>query len=151
VDAAVGAGFTDVWALRARVEALQRFSREPDFAESVQTFKRAANIIRKQAMETEEGRSLTGEFRKDLLAEPQESALASTWQAIAPRWEQMAAQDQYSELLGLRQELKPFVDALFDHVMVMCPERDLRINRLNLLKALVDRFDKLADFPALQV
>ncbi|SDB47757.1 glycyl-tRNA synthetase beta chain [Desulfonatronum thiosulfatophilum] len=151
VDAAVGAGFADIWALRARIEALEQFSREEEFVASVQTFKRAANIIRKQAMETEDGKMLTGQWQDELLSEPQEKALAQAWQAIAPRWEDLWAGDGYPELLGLLLEIKPLVDGLFDHVMVMCPERDLRINRLNLLKSLVDRFDKLADFPALQV
>jgi glycyl-tRNA synthetase beta chain len=35
--------------------------------------------------------------------------------------------------------------------MVMCEEADLRQNRLNLLKSLVDRLGRLADFSALQV
>lgn len=152
VDAAVGAGFADVWALRARVEALLRFSQEPEFTASVQTFKRAANIIRKQAVEgAEDGLNLSGVCDEALLVEPQEKALADAWRAIAPRWEEMAAQDRYADMLALLLEIKPFVDDLFDHVMVMCPESELRFNRLNLLKSLVDRFDALADFPALQV
>ncbi|WP_028571412.1 glycine--tRNA ligase subunit beta [Desulfonatronum lacustre] len=151
VDAAVGAGFADVWALRAKVEALLRFSKEPEFTASVQTFKRAANIIRKQAADNADGSSLSGACDKALLVEPQEKALAEAWQAIIPRWEEMAAQDRYADMLALLLEIKPFVDDLFDNVMVMCPETELRINRLNLLKSLVDRFDVLADFPALQV
>jgi glycyl-tRNA synthetase beta chain len=151
VDAAVGAGFADIWALRARIEALHRFSRQEDFTAAVQTFKRAANIIRKQAMEGEDASALNGEFRQDLLQEPQEKELAQAWQTIAPRWDELMAGDHYDQLLALLLELKPYVDGLFDHVMVMCPERELRINRLNLLKSLVDSFDRLADFPALQV
>ncbi|PTN33322.1 glycine--tRNA ligase subunit beta [Desulfonatronum sp. SC1] len=151
VDAAVGAGFADVWALRARVEALLRFSKEPEFTASVQTFKRAANIIRKQAVDSADGPSLSGVCDDALLTESQEKALAGAWRAIVPRWEEMAAQDRYADMLALLLEIKPYVDDLFDHVMVMCPETELRNNRLNLLKSLVDRFDALADFPALQV
>ncbi|HDQ40652.1 MAG TPA: glycine--tRNA ligase subunit beta [Desulfonatronum sp.] len=151
VDAAVGAGFADVFALRIRVSALEEFSRTEDFAASVQTFKRMANIIRKQAMETEEGRSLNGKYRVDLLLEPQERELARIWENFLPRWDALWIDDRFPDLLGLLREVKPFVDGLFDHVMVMCPEADLRINRLNLLKSMMDRFDRLADFPALQV
>jgi glycyl-tRNA synthetase beta chain len=151
VDAAVGAGFADVWALRARVEALLRFSKEPEFTASVQTFKRAANIIRKQAAENVGGSSLSGVCDAALLVEPQEKALAEAWRSIAPRWEEMASQDRYADMLALLLEIKPYVDDLFDHVMVMCPETELRVNRLNLLKSLVDQFEVLADFPALQV
>jgi Glycyl-tRNA synthetase, beta subunit len=35
--------------------------------------------------------------------------------------------------------------------MVMCEDAALRENRLNLLKSLVDRLGRLADFGALQV
>ncbi|WP_045221226.1 glycine--tRNA ligase subunit beta [Desulfonatronum thioautotrophicum] len=151
VDAAVGAGYSDIWALRARVEALLRFSTEPEFTAAVQTFKRAANIIRKQAMDSVDGPNLNGVCDEALLIEPQERALAQAWKAIIPRWDEMAAQDRYVDMLALLLEVKPVVDDLFDHVMVMCPEPELRRNRLNLLKSLVDRFDILADFPALQV
>lgn len=151
VDAAVGAGFEDIWALRARVEALMRFSQDPNFTPAVQTFKRAANIIFKQAMEGADGPSLKGVWEDNLLLEPQELALARTWRTILPRWEEMKAKDRYADMLVLLLEIKPYVDDLFDHVMVMCPEPELRVNRLNLLKSLVDRFAKVADFPALQV
>ena len=53
---------------------------------------------------------------------------------------------------GLRGEEIPLaVDAFFDNVMVMCEDAALRENRLNLLKSLVDRLGRLADFGALQV
>lgn len=151
VDAAVGAGFADIFALQARLRALEEFSRAEDFTASVQTFKRMANIIRKQAMETEEGRSLTGVCREDLLTESQERELARIWGELLPRWDALWSEDRFADLLGLLREVKPFVDDLFDHVMVMCPEAELRMNRLNLLKSMMDRFDRLADFPALQV
>jgi glycyl-tRNA synthetase beta chain len=151
VDAAVGAGFADVRALAARIEALDRFSREEGFTASVQTFKRMANIIRKQAMETEEGRLLNGQYREDLLVESQERKLANAWQDIVPQWDHLWAKDAFPDLLSLLREVKPFVDDLFDHVMVMCPEANLRMNRLNLLKSMMDRFDRLADFSALQI
>ena len=47
--------------------------------------------------------------------------------------------------------LRPAVDELFDKVMVMCEDPELRANRLNMLKALTLRMDRLADFSALQI
>jgi glycyl-tRNA synthetase beta chain len=43
------------------------------------------------------------------------------------------------------------VDAFFDGVMVMCDDAALRLNRLNLLQALVSRLGRLADFSVLQI
>ena len=148
-EAALGAGFRDVWALSARVEALAAFAREADFGQAVLTFKRAANIIVKQGAEA--GVALDGAYDPALLAEAQEKGLAEALTALAPRFAALWQADDFPALLGLLRELRPAVDAFFDGVMVMCDDPALRRNRLNLLKALVDRLGLLADFSALQV
>jgi glycyl-tRNA synthetase beta chain len=147
VEAALGAGFDDVWALAARVDALGEFAREDDFAQAVLTFKRAANIIVKQGGAAE----ISGEYDAALLTEKAEKALAARLEAMAPTWDALWARDDFSSLLGLLRELRPDVDAFFDGVMVMCDDAALRANRLNLLGALVGRLGRLADFAALQV
>ena len=48
VEAVLLADANEVWAASARLAAIQRFSARQDFSEAVLTFKRAANIIRKQ-------------------------------------------------------------------------------------------------------
>jgi len=147
VEAALGAGFDDVWALAARVDALGEFAHEDDFAQAVLTFKRAANIIVKQGG----GAQVGGGYDTALLAEPAERALAARLEEIAPTWDALWARDDYPSLLALLRELRPDVDAFFDGVMVMCDDPALRANRLNLLGALVGRLGRLADFSALQV
>ena len=149
VEAAVGAGVSDVWALGARVAALAEFSARDDFQQAVLTFKRAANIIVKQAGEM--GSRLDGGYDASLLAEDQEKALAQALEDMAPRWDALWAADDFGALLGLLGELRPVVDAFFDNVMVMCDDAAVRLNRLQLLMALVGRLGRLADFSALQV
>ncbi len=148
-DAVVGAGISDVRALRARLEALAEFSRADDFGQAVLTFKRAANIIRKQGGEA--GQPLDGSYRQELLCEEPERVLASKLEVIAPRFDALWAEDKYPELLSLLRELRPSVDNFFDNVMVMCDDPALRLNRLNLLEALVTRLGRIADFNALQI
>jgi len=147
VDAALGAGFADVWALNARMAALSGFSARPDFDQAVLAFKRAANIIRKQAAEME----LTGAFDRSQLVDAAEKTLADVLEANAARFEALWAADDFEALFGLLGELRPGVDAFFDSVMVMCDDPALKLNRLNLLKSLVDRLSRLADFGALQI
>lgn len=147
VDAAIGAGFADVWALDARMAALARFSESEGFDQAVLAFKRAANIIRKQASEMD----LSGAYERSKLKEPSELALADTLEATAARFEELWLADDYDALFGLLGELRPSVDAFFDNVMVMCEDAVLKKERLNLLKSLVDRLSRLADFAALQV
>lgn len=147
VDAALGADFCDVWAAGARLAALERLSAGKDFPLSVQTFKRAANIIRKQAAEVE----LSGAWRAELLREEAEKALAARLSGILPRFDALWTADDFDALFALLEELRPAVDGFFGSVMVMCEEADLRVNRLNMLHALVERMGRLADFAALQI
>ncbi len=149
VDAAIGAGYEDIWALKARIEALAAFSQEPDFEQAVLTFKRAANIIRKQAVEG--GANLTGAYDPALFKQDEEKALAAKLSESGPRFEELWQADDFPTLLAVLRELRPFVDSFFDKVMVMSEDAAERNNRLNLLAALVGRLGRLADFGALQV
>ena len=147
-EATLQAGSNDVWAASARLEALTAFSHTSDFAESVLTFKRAANIIRKQG---EESVQLTGVYNPGLFTDAAEAALGRELERIAPLFDELWNADRYTELFVLLRDLRPFVDAFFNEVMVMCEEEEIRANRLNVLQALVNRLGKLADFAALQM
>ncbi|MEF2232057.1 MAG: glycine--tRNA ligase subunit beta [Pseudodesulfovibrio sp.] len=149
VDAALGAGFDDIRTLKARLEALAAFSREADFEQAVLTFKRAANIIRKQGDEA--GQPLTGNYDPELFEDAHEIAFGTRLEEMAPHFDDLWELGDFGGLMALLRELRPSVDGFFDNVMVMCDAADIRLNRLNLLKALVDRLGRLADFNALQV
>ncbi len=148
VEAALGASVRDARRARARLEALAAFSATAEFAPAVMTFKRVANIVRKE--EQEKG-SLTPAYEAALLAEDGEKNLAAALDRVAPRFDALWREDNYEALLGLLGELRPTVDAFFDAVMVMAEDAALRRNRLGLLKALEERFGRLADFSALQM
>ena len=147
VDAALGAGFSDLPALNGRIEALGEFARRDDFGQAVLTFKRAANIITKQGGDA----ALSGVYDAALFEDEQEKNLAARLEEIAPAWDALWERGDFAGLLNVLGELRPDVDAFFDNVMVMCDDANLRANRLNLLKALVERLGRLADFSALQV
>ncbi|HML54111.1 MAG TPA: glycine--tRNA ligase subunit beta [Solidesulfovibrio magneticus] len=149
VEAALGASYTDIAALSARLAALAGFAAKPDFDQAVLTFKRAANIIRKQGVGA--GVPLTGVVKAALLEEQAEKDLAAVCQDVFPRFDALFDAGDYGAVLELLYELRPSVDAFFDNVMVMCDDMDMRLNRLNLLKSLVDRLGRVADFAALQV
>nr|WP_294508479.1 glycine--tRNA ligase subunit beta [uncultured Bilophila sp.] len=138
-----------VWALGQRLEALETMSRKDDFPQAAQTFKRVANIIRKQGHEA--GVELGGVWRRELLQEPAEMALAEELETLFAAFETELAADRFDALFAMLAALRPAVDELFDKVMVMCEDPELRANRLNMLKALTLRMDRLADFSALQI
>ena len=149
LDAAIGAGVHDIVALEKRLQALTLFSEEPDFGESVLTFKRADNIIRKQGESA--GAPLTGSVDEELLEEEAEKILHSNLVATAKEWDRLWEADDFAGLLGQLRTLRPVVDGFFDSVMVMCEDPNLRSNRLNMLYSLVSRLGRLADFSAFQV
>ena len=148
VDAALGAGLRDVKGCDSRLNALRDFSAEPGFSEAVQTFKRVANIVRKQ----EQGHAeIPATWRKSLLKEEPEKSLAKVLEELLPRLDQQWEAQDHKGALGLLRELRPTVDAFFDGVMVACEDAELRGNRLAMLKSMADRFARLADFAALQI
>lgn len=146
LDAAMAVEHADVFDTWQRVRALAEFSREADFETSVLTFKRAANIIRKQA-----DQSLSGNVREALLEHEAEKALWNALVALAPRWTSLSQSADYAAMLGELRTLRPLVDGFFDGVMVMCEDADVRKNRMNILFFLVQTLGSIADFAKLQV
>ena len=147
IDAVLKADFRDVKGAQLRLQALERFSRSEDFEEAVLTFKRAANIIVKQAGETPPD----GFWDPGLLTEGPETVLAERIAQLAPRFEALRVEEAYDRLFDMLRSLRPDVDGFFDSVMVMCDDPALRLNRLNILAALVAMLSPLADFSQLQV
>lgn len=145
VEAVMNAGCSDVWAASRRLAALVAESAKPGFADNAQTFKRVTNILRKQ------GEGVTGVYRRDLLEEEPEKALADALDAMSVRFDELWAQDRFDELLALMDDVRPTVDAFFSGVMVMAEDKEIRANRLNLLQVLLSRMGRLADFSALQM
>lgn len=149
VESVLASGSEDIWAAHARLAALAQFASKPGFEQSVLTFKRAANIIRK--LSDKDAELITGAYKQEFLAEAADKALAAKLEEVGPRFDALWREDKFAELFDLLEELRPTVDNFFDQVMVMSEDKNLRQNRLNLLKSLVDRLGTLADFNALQI
>ena len=97
------------------------------------------------------GVELSGASEAGRFEAAEEKALAAKLSETEDRFRDLWKRGDFHGLLGLLRDLRPAVDAFFDNVMVMCEDAALRENRLNLLKSLVDRLGRLADFGALQV
>ncbi len=149
VDATLGAAHTsrDVWTSYARLGALENLRQSERYTEAVQTFKRVANIVRKQGQEG----TLTGVYTAKLLQEEAEKNLAHALDTALPRFDTLWHAENFQAIPALLLELRPALHTFFDNVMVICDDTKVRENRLNMLKALMDRMEKFADFAALQV
>jgi len=147
VEAVTASGAEQVWRTGRRLAALESFGSTEDFLPAAQTFKRVSNIIRKHGG-TE---TLTGEYAADLLQEEAEKALAAQVGTAFVDYDECYAAAEFGEILGRMAKLRPYVDAFFGDVMVMCDDQTLRKNRLNLLKTIAMRLERVADFAALQM
>lgn len=146
LDAAMGPGFNDLVDTWQRVSALAAWAHSEDFVSSALTFKRAANIIRKQGEQT-----LSGVVDIALFEHEVEHEFWKTLAGVEEQWPTLAAQRDYPQMLAQLGVLGPVVDGFFDGVMVMCDDLRVRENRLNLLFRLTTTLSSLADFARLQV
>ncbi|MGC8797193.1 MAG: DALR anticodon-binding domain-containing protein [candidate division WOR-3 bacterium] len=121
--------------LRAR--SLAQFRTRPEFEKLIIGQKRVANILRDQ--------SVSGMPEERLLIEPAEKELFRQAQALAPELNQRLNQQEYTDALHLLLSLRPAIDRLFDDVLIMCPDPELRANRLKLLNYLRSLFYRIAD------
>ena len=147
VEAITATGANQVWAADRRLRALEAFGQREGFLSAVQTFKRVGNILRKQGSDE----ALTGCYDATLFDNEAEKALAAHLEQVFADFDALHAAADFDTLLIRLGELRPSVDAFFNNVMVICDDLDVRRNRLNLLKAIMLRLDRLADFSALQM
>ncbi len=110
--------------------------------------KRAHNIMRKNREEI--GADSAGAVVQPvLLVEAAERDLYQAMQDITPLAQSYLDSGNYEQNLKALVTLKPFIDDFFDHVMVMCEDRALRLNRAALLQQLGRLMNQVADISRL--
>ncbi|MEN0000701.1 MAG: glycine--tRNA ligase subunit beta, partial [Pseudomonadota bacterium] len=149
IDAIVGPDDDDLLLLVRKVEALQKLIESDTGANLLAGTKRAMNILA-----AEEKKDGVGAFAKlvdlDLMKEPSETELMHVLDAVAHQVQDHVAAEDYEAAFGTLADLRPAVDAFFDHVMVNDADPAVRINRLALLDALRAATRNLADFSRIE-
>ncbi|AWH88963.1 glycine--tRNA ligase subunit beta [Limnobaculum parvum] len=127
----------------ARVKAVSHF-RSLDAAVSLaEANKRVSNILSK-ATDTLHDRTNVA-----ILKEPEEIHLATHLAVLRDKLEPLFEEGRYQEALVELADLREYVDAFFDKVMVMVDDDAIRVNRLTLLSKLREQFLKVADISLL--
>ena len=144
VKAVMATAPVDVRDAMARVDAVTEARAGADFAAIAAAFKRMKNIV-EQAKEKGEAMAW-GPVAFGHLREPEDLALMDQASRRAAEVEAMRVRADYVSALHTIARLRPYVDSFFEKVMVMSPDRDLRMYRLGLLKQIVEDFSKIADF-----
>ena len=127
----------------ARAQAVDAARHGEDFAAIAAAFKRMKNLLEQARAK---GEAFAADQGTAHLADPAERALAQESSARAEMVETLRRQGSYAEALVAIAELRPFVDAFFDKVMVMVPEDAVRHARLSLLAGVLADFSRIADF-----
>jgi glycyl-tRNA synthetase beta chain len=110
--------------------------------------KRVQNIMRKNREEI--GADLTGAVvNPALLKEAAERDLFQAIHDITPMAMGYLERGDYGKNLKALVTLKPFIDDFFEKVMVMCEDKDLRLNRAVLLQQLGKLMNQVADISKL--
>ncbi len=127
----------EVW---ARVRALDRLKKAPDFEPLAVAFKRVVNIIRQA------GGVAVSQVEESRFEDPSEKALHSAYLKVAADVEKHLQAGAFEKGLLRIASLRKPVDAFFDAVLVMAKDPSLKKNRLALLAGIAALFERFADF-----
>ncbi|OGP54300.1 MAG: glycine--tRNA ligase subunit beta [Deltaproteobacteria bacterium RBG_13_52_11] len=141
VEAVLAVQCDDLVDARARVEAVARFRGRPEFEPVAVAFKRVANILK--------GVDHKGRIDTACFEAPEEQALHGQYQEIEGKFSASIKRGDYEGALAELAKLRPPVDALFEHCMVMAEDKKVRANRLALLGEIAGLFSQIIDFSRL--
>ena len=173
-------GEDDLVRLLARVTALQVFVETGEGANLLAAYKRAANILKKEAWDLprvmatrgEQGIPQTGEedplsmVEEPAIAEavaamalgatappgapPEEFALTDALERAEPLAEVALFEEDFSGAMTALASLRAPIDAFFEAVIVNDPDDSVRARRLNLLARFRDAVHRVADFSRIE-
>ncbi len=121
----------------ARLDAMMGFSKKPDFADLMLSFKRVMNII-------PDGFSGKPDMKK--AGEDAEKKLLEAARKVEKEASVLIGEGKYTEALEALAKLKGPVDGFFDGVMVMDKDEAKKNNRLAILSSISTLFAQVADF-----
>ncbi|MBK5074787.1 glycine--tRNA ligase subunit beta [Budviciaceae bacterium CWB-B4] len=127
----------------ARVKAVSHFRSLDAAASLAEANKRVSNILSKATDTLHERTNVA------ILKEPEEIHLATHLAVLRDKLEPLFEEGRYQEALVELADLREYVDAFFDKVMVMVDDEAIRVNRLTLLSKLREQFLKVADISLL--
>ncbi|CAH0350473.1 MAG: glycine--tRNA ligase subunit beta [Sphingobium sp.] len=160
-------GEDDLVRLLARVKALQAFVETPDGTNLLAGYKRAANILKKEAPSptavtpAQAGVSGDGALPNEMPAhagmtataytpEPAEAALIAALDAAEPRATAAIASEDFAAAMAALATLREPIDAFFESVTVNDADPDKRAARLALLTRMRDAVHGVADFSRIE-
>ncbi len=129
--------FDEAW---QRIRLAERKSRHPEWEHVVLSGQRISNILRPVRDQ------VPAELKPEAFVEPQEVALFEAAKAADEAMKEATEKGEWERLWDEVVKLAPAIGELFDEVMVMAEDEDVRKNRLALLSYVEKVLYRLADF-----
>lgn len=142
-------GESDLVRLLARVAALQAFVATEDGANLIAGYKRAANILKKEAPAVGEP-ALVAPAALGYEPETAEAALMAAVAAVGPQVDAALVHEDFTGAMAALALLRAPIDAFFDSVTVNDTQSEKRSNRLALLDQFRAAVHKVADFSRIE-
>lgn len=139
IEAVLAAGFDDLVATGARLQAVHRMLGDPAFRALAEGFSRTNIVDKAKSIDAREVESEY--FEKDA-----ERVLFRTFLEVRQQVDSGLQADDYAAVLGDFTALRQPLDAFFTDVMVMAEDPKVRDNRLRLLAEIRELFGRVADF-----
>ena len=147
IDAVFALGAEDdLVRLLARVHALQAFIGTEDGVNLLAGYKRAANILKKEAFEAADNAPIPLSYTP----EPAEKALVDSLAEAGPRAATAVEAEDFAGAMAALASLRGPIDAFFDSVTVNDPAPEKRLSRLALLDSFRAAVHKVADFSKIE-
>lgn len=143
IAAVLAAGSDDVRDVLARADAVTLVRGSKDFEAVSAAFKRMKNIL---AQAKEKGELPHGNVPLPNQPHPAQRDLTEASRQVGEKVGALSAGHQYVLALEEIATLRAQVDAFFDQVMVMDPDKGIRDSRLSLLSGILKSFSGIADF-----
>ncbi len=140
VNSALAASFDNVPDVHLRIKALDNLRKDVDFEPLAITFKRVENILKKA------GDTLGNKVNIVLFEHGSETNLFEACTAVSSKVESLIEKGEYDGALKEIATLRPWVDSLFDDVMVFADDEAVKNNRIALLAMVSGLFKNIADF-----
>src|SRR5581483_7832655 len=141
-------GQDDLLMIVRRVDALVGFLNTDDGRNLLEGYKRASNIL--SIEEKRDRKSYDKQPNARLLKADEERVLAGAIREQRPIALSAAELENFHAAMGAIAELRPAVDAFFDHVKVNDDDPKVRENRLKLLNEIRSATRAVADFSKIE-
>lgn len=136
IDAVLNNNLDDISDIHTRALELNRWLQKDELVEMLTAFNRVSTLAEK---------ANTDIVKEELLKEDAEVKLYNSFKEIRSNVEVLLNNKKYNEALDAFATLRPLVDNLFDNVMIMDKDEEVKENRLGLLKQIYSTMLTICD------